>query len=323
MNIKEKHEHEIGVVVGRFQTYQLTEAHHYILEKLQSNHDRMIICIGITANTFCTKRNPLGYEERVQMIKQYYSNALVTYLQDHPSDEIWSQNLDTVIRCHAPFGKVVIYGGRDSFIQHYKGRFDTLEVEPITNTSATEYRDKIGKQTPVNSTDFRKGVIYASQNQYAKVFQTVDLAIYQKEEDGITILMGNRGGWRFFGGFVDPSDNSLEEAAIREGLEEVDVDFDRNLKYIGSSYIEDFRYKRPDEIIMTAFFCAQYTFGAATPKEEFNEVEWIDLSWDSLRIIYPNHKKLFEMLLTYFKIKKPKLSKNEIIYDEEGDEDEL
>jgi len=37
MNIKEKHEHEVGVVVGRFQTHQLTEAHHYILEKLQSS----------------------------------------------------------------------------------------------------------------------------------------------------------------------------------------------------------------------------------------------------------------------------------------------
>jgi len=312
-NFKQKVDYDVGVIVGRFQTNNLTDAHLHILEQLKNNHERMVIFIGITDGTIGTKKNPLGYHERFQMLKHYYEDALIAPLQDHMSDEEWSKELDKQIRKLIPKGSVIIYGGRDSFIEHYSGNFDTYEIQPISNISATHVRSEISKK-PLNSPDFRSGIIYSCQQRYPQVFPTVDIAIYRKDGKDIEVLMGDRGGWRFFGGFVDVSDNSLEEAAIREGHEEVDVEFDHNLEYVCSMHIEDHRYSRPDEIIMTTLFCAQYIYGGATPKEEFEHIEWIPLKWESFHKLYNRHKILFEALLKKFKVKKPK---DEDDYEEE------
>jgi len=303
MNHKLKNKYDVGIFVGRLQVPMLTEAHFTILDMISENHPNMVVILGTTINK--TKKNPLGYIEREQMIKQYYPNSLISYVADNQSDEEWSKKLDEVLEGMIyPTRSFCIYGGRDSFINHYHGKFDTFEIEHIADISGSKVREQVSK-SPVDSIEFRKGEIYAINNQFNKTFPTVDIAIINDKK----VLMGQRNPnslFRFFGGFVDTSDNSLEEACIREAHEEVDIEFDTNIEYVCSKYMPDYRYRRPNECILTTLFKTNYVFGTGKPKEEFYQTEWVELSWDSIYKIYKNHRELFIDLLKNLKIKKPK-----------------
>jgi bifunctional NMN adenylyltransferase/nudix hydrolase len=63
------------------------------------------------------------------MIKTSFPDVLVAPLADMPTDQAWSQQLDSLVALTCPIGKVVLYGGRDSFIPHYKGKHPTYEIE--------------------------------------------------------------------------------------------------------------------------------------------------------------------------------------------------
>ena len=103
------------------------------------------------------------------------------------------------------------------------------------------------------------GIRHSSwKREHAIVYPTVDCAIF-KGDPGIfgSIYLArkeNEKGWRFVGGFVDPGDSSLEEAAEREAREETGTKC-KVLHYVASSKIDDPRYSEYDDKIVTTFFC--------------------------------------------------------------------
>lgn len=302
---KMKDKYDVGVIVGRFQVAELTEAHRELINTVKDNHKQIIIVIGVSP-TLGTKSNPLGFTARMRMIQHEFPNAIVSHIMDRPSDEDWSSELDHLIQALCPIGSVCLYGGRDSFVKFYHGIYDTFEMAIINQGQGTLIRDDIGKKV-LDTTDFRMGIIHSCQNQYPKVFPTVDIAIMKDDGRIKSVLMGMRkdnGLYRFVGGFADPKDVNYEQTAQRETIEEVDVEVDGNFEYICSNNMEDWRYNSPTEKIITVLYTVNYTFGSGRPKEEFVATEWIPISYSSLPIIEGHHRKLFEKLLEHYKITK-------------------
>lgn len=312
--------YEAGVVIGRFQVPVLHEVHRSILSFVSENHPKMLVFLGV-APTLGTRENPLDFITRSLMIREEFPNATILPLMDHPSDEVWSQNLDQAIRTVFPLESVVLYGGRDSFRDSYKGQFDTKQMLPgmipITAVSGTEIRQEVAMQPPIASEAFRRGVIYACMRQYPRAFGTVDVAVYrtrwvyagqteteQKFAGQVQeVLLGRKkdhGGLCFPGGFVSPNDGSLEEAVVRELHEEthLEVGGARALHYIGSYRVDDWRYTKTDRII-TTLFAAQYVFGREQAGDDLPRVEWHPVDYDTANAMVSYHRPLFLDLMAW------------------------
>jgi len=255
--------------------------------------------VGVSS-TLGTKKDPLNYTVREKMIRKSYPNIHVTHILDHHSDAEWSGQVDRTIRALCPIGSVALYGSRDSFIPYYSGVYETIEMQPELDSEGTIIRSELAHDV-LDTVDFRKGIVYASQNSYPRVHQTVDIAVCRFVENKHAVLMGSRPNvrkCRFFGGFVSPTDESLEATAIRELHEEIDVEISGKLTYIGSNLQVDWRYKSKDDRIMTAFYKADYIYGNGKPKDhEFDHIEWVEIREDNLWKIEDAHKDLFKLLL--------------------------
>lgn len=268
--------YDCGVIVGRFQVDSLSEGHMQIIEHVYESHPKTIIFLGLSPCK-CTVNNPLDFESRKQMILECFPNASVLYIKDMHSDKRWSETLDEQISdiC-GPNQKVTIYGSRDSFIKHYTGSYYCTELEQEVYSSGTEIRRSISAKVK-SSADFRKGVIWATSNQYPKAFPTIDVAIVN--EDITKILLGKRrqeDKYRFIGGFVSPGE-TLEETVLREAKEESNVDL-HSPQYICSVSVNDWRYKNEVDKILTSLFIAVKKEGTPRPGDDIHELKWFDIN---------------------------------------------
>jgi bifunctional NMN adenylyltransferase/nudix hydrolase len=264
---------EIGVIVGRFQVPELHAGHVELIQKVVDNHKRVVIFLGVTP-VLVTKKNPLDFITRKEMILKVFPNVTILALPDMPNDTDWSKELDKRLREVCPMGDALLYGGRDSFRGSYTGHFETTEIEQIANFSGTEMRKDVSQETKA-SPDFRVGVIFAAYNQYPKVYPTVDVAIMKGDE----VLLGRKPHqtlFRFIGGFVDPTDDSFEQAAQREAQEETGVEVG-NLQYVGTARIDDWRYRHEVDKIITTLFTADYVFGNAVAQDDIEELKWFKI----------------------------------------------
>jgi len=259
---------DIGGIVGRFQVATLSEGHRRLIEYVSSECHRTLIILG-ESPVQCTKHDPLTVEMRSQMIHKEFPECLILSLSDCKTDEEWCRNLDSLISANIPpQASVKLYGSRYSFLDCYKGKFQTeLVQESMGSISGTSHRMTIACK-PKNSEDFRKGVIWATQNQYNKVQMTVDVApIIQIDEIPNVILINKKSDGnllRFIGGHVEPeprdyqTPHALEIQAIREMTEESNLNcwsgwISERITYLGSFFIDDWRYQNEDSII-SAFF---------------------------------------------------------------------
>ncbi|NLH78717.1 MAG: hypothetical protein GX465_16950, partial [Acidobacteria bacterium] len=165
------------------------------------------------------------------MIHKEFPECLILSLPDCKTDEEWCKNLDSLISINTPpQASIKLYGSRYSFLDCYKGKFQTeLVQESMGSISGTSHRMTIACK-PKNSEDFRKGVIWATQNQYNKVQMMVDVApIIQIDETQNVILINKKSDGnllRFIGGHVEPepcdyqTSHALEIQAVREMTEE-------------------------------------------------------------------------------------------------------
>ncbi len=291
----------VGVIVARFQVARLHKGHRYLIDYVNAHNDTTIIVLG-TARSFPTKKNPLSFEMRKLMVANRYPNAIIVPLRDTKLDSRWSSQLDTVIAAAIPAetaeAVVTLYGSRDSFISYYTGSHATQIVPPLGTSNGTTYRERLADIT--DSVKFREGVIHTQMSRPPAVYPTVDIAIIRRETN--EVLLGGKdvdgGKLRFVGGFVDTKDVSYAAAARREAHEETSGIEIADLNELGSTKINDWRYRGTDDSVMTTFFVATYVFGALRAGDDLDRLAWVPIR-NVMSCIVPEHEPLGTMLLAH------------------------
>ncbi|MES3005175.1 MAG: NUDIX domain-containing protein [Patescibacteria group bacterium] len=287
----------VGVVVCRLQVPQIHDGHRYLLDTAKQNADKLLVALGVNGG-WAGSNDPLDFETRKVMLQKHYPDAHILPIYDCSTNEAWSENLDTLIENNFSDHDITLFGSRDSFIPHYLGKHKTQYVEPKhESVSGTEVRKKLANKI-IDSEDFRTGVIYASNSQnFPTSFQAVDIAIRHTTER--KVIVGRKPGeknWRFPGGFVDPKDLCLEDAARREAREEVGNIEVADVKYIASVRANDYRYRKSEHKLMTALFSAVYLDGEVKAGDDLVEARWQD--FDGLvDCLMDGHKVLGELFL--------------------------
>lgn len=314
MKPKSEEIRDVGVIVGRFQVPELHEAHKDLINAVCEAHDKVIVFLGMSPVPV-TSQNPLDFQARKQMLLEEFPQLNILYIKDIPSDDLWSRNLDGKIQdVITPTQKPVLYGGRDSFIAHYKGKYPTLELEPevYVNFSGTEERRSIARKSTKPTVDFRAGVVWTTQSKYPTCYPTVDVAILSEDEKEVLLAKKpHEDKWRFIGGFADPASPSYEADVRREVSEEAHIEI-TDPKYIGSTLVDDWRYRAEVDKIKTLFFVAKHQSGSPQPDDDISELRWFkfnDLFSEGIAgktegrtrrgVIVPSHYGLMEMLKAY------------------------
>lgn len=298
MNVKTQN-FEVGIIIGRFQVPKLHEAHIDLIQSVINKHPKVVIFLGLSPCK-TTHNNPLDFEARKQMILEVFSHVNVLYIKDEPSDETWSKKLDNQINdLIGPTQKVVLYGGRDSFIPHYKGKHSTIELEPTCFVSGSEIRREITNKVK-SSADFRAGVIWAVGNQYPMPFTAVDIAIVDDKWRVLLAKKSNETQYRFIGGFADTNSNCFEDDAIRETQEETGLEVSHPV-YIGSAKIQDWRYRNEVNKIKTLLFVVSHVFGSPKANDDISEVKWFSIKDLRKEDLVKEHGVLLDMFLSYAK----------------------
>jgi bifunctional NMN adenylyltransferase/nudix hydrolase len=119
-------------------------------------------------------------------------------------------------------------------------------------------------------------MIAATAYRFPTAFQTVDIAVVNDKGELLLARKPDEKKWRFIGGFSDPNSKSLEEDAKREVIEESGVEVG-NITYLGSTIINDWRYRGEIDKIKTAFFVAKYTYGKPEGADDVAEVKWVPI----------------------------------------------
>ena len=157
--------YNIGIVVGRFQVVNLTEAHKKLIQYAIDKNQDVIIFLGSESYDNLSTRNPFPFWVRKQMIldefKEYSYKLSIYPIEDKNFFPLWVTNLDSMIisigESIHPIelindlfitNKYYLYGGRDSFLDGYKkyshSTFHQEELDfGINYVSGTEQRKEI------------------------------------------------------------------------------------------------------------------------------------------------------------------------------------
>jgi len=286
----------VGVIVARFQVPQLHAGHRFLVTEVSEHHRDVLILLGV-ARSVPTDRNPLSYEMREAMVRTTFPDRHFTFapLHGHPADYATrSKHIDEIVATLFPGRDAVLYGSRGSFRDKYSGAFRTAEIETIYLGSGTRVRNEI---TPIDSSDFRSGVIYSIVHFGPVARPAVDIAITRQGlSDVLLVRKNDEGGWRFPGGFFDPDcDDCYEDAAervLRKELPGISVD---PLHILGSKRMDDWRYRGTRMKIMTLFFRGTYRDGVERPGRGIDEAKWSPLA-DLHHLLVGDHQSLGAML---------------------------
>lgn len=278
--MKKKKSEDVGLIVGRFQTYRLHKAHTELIELVLKNHHKVIIMLGVAELGF-VYQDPLNFESRKQMILEKFpdGNIEILPIYDCKDDYVWSNNLDTEIKRLCRNATVILYGGSDSCIKRYHGNLPTKTFTTKNFERATNIRESINSNYTINE-EFRKAIIFTVQNQYPRVDPCVDVLIINSDTQ--EVLLGKKkidnGLYRFIGGYFDGSkDKCLKDTIKREVQEEAGEIEISNIEYIDDSIIDDWRYTGRKEKLLSSFFIAYYNYGQPQPGDDLDGLIWISI----------------------------------------------
>lgn len=300
---------DLGVLIMRAQVHKLTPAHIALIDLVCKNHKKVILFLGIPTigNNPFDRENPLDFATRRIMIQEVYPEIIILPLKDQRSNEKWSQALDREISL--PFGRksALLYGGRDSFIPYYSGKYPTVEL--ITNVfySGTEIRKEVAQEI-LGASEFRAGIIHASYALNPIPFPTVDVVPLNDRNQLLLAKKPDEPKYRFIGGFVDArKDKSFELAAKREFREETGGGEIDDLKYIMSSEIDDWRYRGKASSIISTLFLGKFIFGPIKPSDDIDTLRWFNIEeLDSINkindLIMEEHIPSMIKLMEYIKV---------------------
>lgn len=284
----------VGVVVGRFQIPELHSGHFSLLDYVSKRNDSLVVFLGVKPSPE-NKRDPLSYQIRQEMLKQYHPEAIILPIFDNPSDEVWSSEIDRTLGSMFAGKKITLYCGRDGFSSSYSGGFK-VEVLNLCEdeTASTHIRKSIGAK-PLNTSDFRAGIIYSLENLLPRTYLTVDMALVRNGE----VLLGRKHNSKYLcfpGGFVDKGDDSFEAAAKRELREETGFVCESEPVYLGSFEIDDWRSRGAEDVrTLTTFFKVDYTYGIPEAGDDLEEVRWCSIK-SRPENLGPSHRVLWECL---------------------------
>jgi bifunctional NMN adenylyltransferase/nudix hydrolase len=284
-----------GVIVGRFQVYDLNEAQLELIESVKAAHDDLLIFLG--SSPAPSDQNPLEFPLRAEMfLNRLGEDVNIFEMPDHPDDRIWSQELDRLIMsAHTP-NPVVIYGTKEGFVDRYSGKYraEELEVNP------QDIPDTLEVDGIKHLSSFRAGIIYATLRRFPTVYPTVDVAVFSKGYSRLLLARKpNENKYRLPGGFTDPTDESYEMAALRELAEECGDLEVSGLLYIGSHMIQDWRYLGSLDGIITHLYVCELEYGTPEPSDDIEELQWFDVSKLEKAQFVPEHQELWSMLKNF------------------------
>lgn len=143
--------------------------------------------------------------------------------------------------------------------------------------------------------------------KYSLAIHTADAAIFRYDRQPMQVLLVQKpdeldsGQWRFPGGFVDIfTDTNLEEAVLREAREETGCTFvPTPPRYLGSSIIDDPRYRSTRHRIFTTFWALQWQSGGDDGQglDDVARMQWFDVNTLGEGMINPVHLPLVRILL--------------------------
>lgn len=305
VSIKEDGLPDVGVIVGRFQVPDLHEGHRDVLDFVCERHHKVIVFLGLTATKISTPDNPLDFQARKQMIAAEYPEVDVLYIEDMWSDALWSKRLDgQIANVVTPGQTVMLYGSRESFIDHYEGKHPTTELEAEHKVSGTEVRNEIRRNRPDADPSWRRGAVHAAFARFPIAYTTVDIAVFNEAEDRIALgRKPNEPMWRLPGGFSEPHTDNFEADARREVQEELNLSITDPV-YIGSFRMDDWRYRGERDKIKSLLFTAKVQFGQLRGGDDIEEAKWFEVERDLRepgaidQLIMPNHRQLVEAVLS-------------------------
>ena len=296
-------ENKTNIVVGRFQSPTLTEDQKNLLDySLSTSRTRPTVVLGLSPLK-CTAANPLDYESRKAMIEAAYPDSFnFKYIKDQNSDEVWSNNFDNIVsQCLNVFDaqdSFKILGSKDGFLDHYTGEYaNNFEEHTQTSYSSIVEQTKAYAKNVKNTPEWRAGVAYAVSSQYPTVYPTVDCAIFDKDDFKQIYLARKKDEklYRFVGGFADPNDDSFEESALREAKEETGLKC-KNVKYLFSQKIDDFRYRNEKSKIITHMFSMVKENGRACANDDICELKLFNFNDLTEDMLQEEHRILLRRL---------------------------
>ena len=238
-----------GVIIGRFQVPQLTQAHTFLLDHVREQASQVIVLLGVRPAT-ASQRNPLPFTVRAHMIREAYPKVMVLPLMDARDDFTWTAEVDKTIRAVCGMGPAVLYGGRDSIQEHYHGKYPMVTVDfpdHMARVSGTVARQSINHESVPS---FRSGVIWGLNQRPPRLDMAVDMMVVHP--NGTDVLLGKKHGenlYRLPGGMFDPGrDRNFRDAASRELREETALGIHpHDWTYVGDFNVDDWRCRGIDD----------------------------------------------------------------------------
>jgi len=275
-----------GVIIGRFQTFKLRKEHINLIESVRAKHQTVVI---VLTDGFTTRRNPLNFIFRKEMIREAFPGMDVIRISDTRYDTDWVENLEKALY-EFPAGSVTLYSSNPSVYIRNGGRLPIIEFDlervssdSVENVAATEA--------------FRAGIIYNAANQFYHVFPAVDVAV-RKNDQYLLVRRRNEPLFRFPGGMVDATDKNIEDAGAREVMEEIKC-LVTNMRYVGSFLVDDWRFRLEQDKIMTVLYTADYVSGEPTVSDDLTggETRWFSISEIRLDMVVEEHRPLLASLI--------------------------